>query len=36
MLTKEEFARIRSEGTEEELQEFLDAMTANGGYENLG
>lgn len=34
-LTKEEFGRIRREGTEEELIEAVARMESAGGYENL-
>lgn len=34
-LTKEEFKRIRSMGSEEELIDAVSKMEAAGGYENL-
>ena len=34
-ITKEEFARIRHYGTEEELIEAVERMNAAGGYDNL-
>lgn len=34
-ITKEEFARIRRYGTEEELIEAVERMNAAGGYDNL-
>lgn len=34
-MTREEFKRIRNEGTEEELEAAVEKMMAAGGYENL-
>jgi len=34
-ITKEEFARIRRYGSEEELIEAVERMNAAGGYDNL-
>lgn len=34
-LTREEFKRIRNNGTEEELREAIERMNAAGGYDNL-
>lgn len=34
-ITKEEFARIRRHGTEEELIDAVERMNAAGGYDNL-
>lgn len=34
-LTKEEFKRIRNEGSTEELERAVEQMMAQGGYDNL-
>ena len=35
VITKEEFTRIRNNGTPEEIAEAVERMNAAGGYENL-
>lgn len=34
-ITKEEFTRIRNNGSPEEIQEAVERMAAAGGYDNL-